>query len=197
MSIQVPQSSETPENKVFHKTCFSFPSHWVSEFKHWQFPVPSFLVSLLQVGFHYPLNKQRPLSGVSIVLRSFLWLPSLITATCRSFMAAQRIAETWGSGSLPGKRVTLGSLSEKSVTFFFSYKWHFLSSSVWRQLSSESHLTSATQQLWPTWFSRELNYKILLERSCWSLLKWKYLLDGTYYVESWRTLWSCSDKSFW
>lgn len=109
---------ESPENKVFHKNCISFPSHWVSEFKHWQFPVPSFLVSLLQVRFHYLQNNQCPLSSISIVPRSFLWLLSLITAMRCSFMVAQQIAETWGSGSLPGNRVTLGSLSEKSITFF-------------------------------------------------------------------------------
>lgn len=181
---------------MFHKKCFSFPSHWVSEFKHWQFPVPSFLVSSLQVGFHYLPNNQCPLSGISIVPRSFLQLPSLITAMCCSFMAAQQIAETWGSGSLLRNRVTSGSLSEKRVAFF--YKWHFLSISAWWCLSSEPRLTSAAQQLQLMWFNRELNYEILLERSCWSLLKQKYYpLAGTCYVETWRTLWSCSDKSFW
>lgn len=38
-----------------------------------------------------------------------------------SFMMAQQIAETWGSGSLPRNRVTLGSLSEKSVTLFYYF----------------------------------------------------------------------------
>lgn len=123
VSIQAPQSMgfslKLPRTRYFTKNCFSFPSHWVSEFKHWQFPVPSFLVSLLQVGFHYSLDSQCLLSSTSIVLRSFLWLLSLITAMWRSFMMAQQIAETWGSGSLPRNRVTLGSLSEKSDTFFF------------------------------------------------------------------------------
>lgn len=46
-------------------------------------------------------------------------------------------------------------------------------------------LSPATLWHWPMWFSRELNYKLLGEKGCQSLLKQKYhVMNGSCYVRS-------------